>query len=169
MSEKYHIRDQARFTYHRFTVHFRTLLWTNLYEAACWGWQDQTACSLSSMLKQVVVRDTCSQTWKFFREAWGSLSSSLISNQAYREPMNNPDDISPALNRHTSARIVVVTHRPLASVLSLLCNYFLSETTAGIWPSIRGHHACQFEDLSLLHEASTYILHRLYVNFKTIV
>lgn len=95
------------------------------------------------------------------REARGSLSSSLISNQAHREPMNNPDDISPTLNRHTSGRIVVVIHRLLAPVPSLLCNYFLSETTAGIWPSVREHHACHFEGPSHLHA------YWLYASFET--
>lgn len=37
----------------------------------------------------------------------------LISNQVHYEPMNNPDDISPTLNRRSSARILDVIHRLL--------------------------------------------------------
>lgn len=81
---------------------------------ACRERQDWTAYSLLSMLKQVACTRHLLPTWKFFREARGSLSSSLISNQVHRGPMNNPGDISPTLNRHTSARMDVVTHRSAA-------------------------------------------------------
>lgn len=80
--------------------------------------------------------------------------------RTHREPMNNPDDISPILNRHTSARIVVVTHHLPASVLSLLCNYFLSETTAGIWPSVREHVNTNLGTWGFFHVAIALIIRK---------
>lgn len=121
-------RSRSREIYLRSPVRFRALLRANLYEAAYWiasQWlvgNDKTELQIlfCRCWNRLLIRDTCSQTWKFFREARGSLSSLLISNQVHRGPMNNPDDISPTLNRHTSARMDVVTHRS-----TVLSRYFV--------------------------------------------
>lgn len=116
MSGKYHAITRDLLTiisplsYVTLDKFIRSGLYSIASHTAVCGERPRPDCAPSSLFAGVEtgcrVRDTCSQTWKFFREARGSLSSSLISNQAHREPMNNPDDISPTLNRRTSGRIV---------------------------------------------------------------
>lgn len=116
-SWKYHVHDRARFTYDRQSafVHYSKQIYTKQLIGSRWlVANDKTELQIlfsHQCWNRLPVRDTCSQTWKFFREARGPLSSSLISNQVHRGPMNNPGDISPTLNRRTSARMDVVTHR----------------------------------------------------------
>lgn len=174
-SWKYHVHDRTRFTYDRQSafVHYSEQIYTKQFigshlAVACRG-TTRLNCKFSSLQcwNRLLVRDTCSQTWKFFREARGPLSSSLISNQVHRGPMNNPSDISPTLNRRTSARMDVVTHR--SAVLSC---YFVIIFSArlplefGLRARDQRIYKSKFGDSSIF---CTLTMCGLYARFKAIV